>query len=1746
MNPPEPIAVVGMACRFAGGIDTVEDFWTLLREGRDAIGEILWDRWDWYASQSREHAAVLRDVTKRGAFLDDVKGFDADFFDITPREAELMDPQQRIMLELAWEALEHAGIPARDLRGTDAGVFVGVGADDYGRRLLEDLPRIEAWTGICGAYCAVANRVSYTLDLRGPSVAVDTACSSSLAAIHLAVQALRSGECPVALAGGGLIMAAPGLSVVLDAAGATARDGRSKPFDANADGYGRGEGGGLVVLKRASDASRDGDRVLGLILGSAVRQDGKTNGIMAPSAPAQAHLMRQAYLASGVEPATVSYVEAHGTGTRVGDPIEAEAMASVFGADRPAERPLLIGSVKANIGHLEAGAGVASVIKTLLALRNAEIPPSLNFTTPNPDIPWDTAGLKVVTEPTRWPDTDGPVRAGVSGYGYGGTIAHVILERADEPGEPRSADAEAALYPLSGASEAAVRQYAGRLADRLWWDTGTGTADVGYTLARRRTPLPYRAAVFAADREQLMAQLRDFAESGTATATGKTVPAAGNGLVWMFSGHGSQWTGMARELLATDRAFAEVIDAIEPVFAEEMEVALRATLLSDAQQPVDVIQPLIFAVQVALAASWRALGVHPDAVIGHSVGEIAAAVTAGVFTLEQGARLVCRRSMLLRRVAGHGAMAMVNLSAEQASQRIGDRSDLAVAVAASTGSSVISGDIAAIETLCEQWRSEGLHIRPVDSNVAFHSQHMDPLLDDLARAAADLVPAEPTIRLYATALDNPRADTARDGAYWAANLRGQVRFAQAVTAAAEDGYRLFLEVSPHPVVEHSTGETLDELGVRDAYTTHSLRRKLPERETMLTSLGQLYCHGADVDWSGMWADGHLAELPTTVWQRKPYWADYPSAGHSPQGSQHDPASHTLLGGQTTINGTSQAQVWLTSLDHASRPYPGDHPVRGVEIVPAAVLLNTFLTAAASIDQWPDLADVTLRVPVTLTSTRDIQVVLQDGTIRLSSRRSDDVADEMGWLTHTIAAVEPHTSPTATADLIADLTADMIANMVDMTADQELPDDSVVTRLASAGVAAMGFPWAIDRIRRREGTVVAEIRPDAGSGNGTGTGSDDALRTWASVLDAATSIASAAFDGPPMLRMPSHIDRVSLSPQPPDDARIHVHQISDDTVDVKITDAGGTVVGRLTGLRFGMLDGDVDTVASPRRLIYEIAWRPTELREAGGQFNVVLVGPDTALLGRLTERFGDTGIPHRVVSTPEALLDSDLTSDHTILVVPAMAMDDDVSEAAARSAWLLSRTAQRLAGAKLAVPARLWCVTHGVQESAEERSLSHGSLWGLGRIIGGEHPELWGGVIDIGRSSADIPGLIEVLRSMRGEDVVVVRDGKASVPRLRQLVGEPVRPPITCRADGTYLITGGLGALGLEIAQWLANHGMRRVVLAGRRSLPTRDAWDELTDPGDLRRVATIRSLERLGVTVATVAVDIADPEATEKLLSPAALGLPPIRGVVHAAGVLDSRTLRTLDEESLRTVLRPKVNGAMVLHSMFPPGSVDFFVLFSSVGQLLGLAGQASYAAGNAFLDSLAVHRAIAGDAATTSFGWTSWRGLGMSTSSEVINAELGARGVADVTLDEAFKAWELASRYDLSYAAVLRTDPTEGGERRLPLLSELPQATGQTSSAEPEGCDWPDLEGEELVAYLTEEITRQVATETRLATDEIDPRRPLLEMGIDSVMTVRIRRALEGRFRLPLPATLFWDRPTVEAVAELLAELFTAATLPC
>ncbi|RKT55147.1 type I polyketide synthase [Saccharothrix australiensis] len=1719
----EPIAIVGMGCRLPGGVDTPAQLWDMLSTGRDGITEIPPGRWDPYEVPGTESARALRDTTRRGAFLADAAAFDADFFGVTPREAEIMDPQQRLVLEVTWEALEHAGIPPHGLAGSDTGVFVGVGSDDYGRRMLEDLPRIEAWTGIGAAPCAVANRVSYVLDLRGPSFAVDTACSSSLVAIHLAVRSLRSGETTVAIAAGVNLIAGPGLTMVLDAAGATSPDGRSKPFDSTADGYGRGEGVGVVVLKRLSDAERDGDRVLAVVRGSAVSQDGRTNGIMAPNGEAQAHVAREALRDAGLDAHDVDYVEAHGTGTRAGDPVEAAALSAVYGRSRTGDDPCLIGSIKGNIGHLEAGAGVAGVIKAVLALGHGGIPPNAVFDQPNPNIPWSTNGLRVVDAPTTWPKR-GPVRrAAVSSFGYGGTVGHVVLEEAPEPAA--TGDFEGiGLYALSGASTDAVARYADALAD---WLEGEGAAtsphDLSYALLARRTHLPHRTAVAADDLGTLVARLRAVArgeEDVEGVTSGTVLPTAPADPVWVFSGHGSQWFGMGAELLAENQVFADVIAGIDPIFVAEMGFSPLEVLVTGDYAEVDRIQPMIFAVQVALAEVWQSAGLRPGAVIGHSVGEIAAAVVAGVLGVADGARLVSRRSVLLRRVAGGGAMAMLGLPFDEVRRRLGDRADVVAAIESSPLSTVVAGEPGAVERLCEQWTAEGLVVRRVSSDVAFHSPQMDPLLAELTRAADDLTVREPAVPLYTTALPDPRSTARRDGAYWAGNLRNPVLLATAVTAAAADGHRIFLEVSPHPVVAHSVGETLSELGVADSLVTGTLRRSRPERDAVRHNLALLHCAGAAVDFAGALPRGRVPSLPRVAWRHRPYWFTGSAVGRG--GIGHDVAAENLLGARLDVAGAANLQVWRTTLDEDSRPYPGDHPVHGVEIVPAAVLLNTFLAAGGA----EALTDVVLKAPVPVTARRELQVVRQDDTVRIASRivaeDAGDAADQ-AWQTHSTATI----SADATAGTGFDL-----AEAGLRCAEVRDPGD-VLDRLHAVGVADKGFPWRVDALAAGDAEVLATVRPHPDGEPSPG---------WGSVVDAVLTVAPLVFPGDPVLRMPAHVRRVVLTGQPPATVLVHVRLDTEDTVDVVVADEGGAVLGVLDGLRCGTLDGDRGAPVSPRRLVHRVDWRPVDVsaprrRPLG---TVVVVGPRAAVVASALEAFDVRTRPVTDLDEFERVA-PDLGPGDAVLVVAGR--PGPVGEAAVRASWLLARTAQLVGEHNAALPPRLWAVTTGQAESAEFDALGQAAVWGLGRIVGGEHPELWGGVVDLDPARDDLgaEGLARVLRAAADPDVFAVRGGEVLAARLATVDGEPTRPPFECRSDGTYVVTGGFGVLGLEVAAWLAGRGARRLVLVGRTTVPPRAEWDRVTDPAVLERVAAVRALEAQGVTVKPVALDVTDRARAVRLLDADALDVPPVRGVVHAAGVLDNRMLRTLDEASLRTVLAPKVQGALVLHELFPVGELDFFVLFSSVGQLLGLTGQASYASANAFLDALARHRAAQGDAGAVSLAWTSWRGMGMAVS-DVVDQELRDRGVGDISAAEAFSAWEFAARHALPHAVVLRVAELDAGRSPLPVLAGLAFGAASADEDAASGDDLAALDPADLRAHLLARVAGEIGGELKIDADALDVRRPLGELGLDSVMTLSIRRRLEKRFRLSLPATLLWNHPTVTAITDYLAERLAPA----
>ncbi len=1521
----------------------------------ETSGPIPEERWAAHRAQSRESAAILSRVTSHGSFLDDIGGFDAAFFGISATEARQLDPQQRLALEVAWEALEHAGIPASTLAGTDAGVFMGVGTDDYGRRLLEDLAGVEAWTGIGSSLCGVPNRISYTLDLRGPSVAVDTACSSSLVALHQACASLRNEEVPVALAGGVMLMAGPGLTTVLDLAGAISPDGRSKAFDEAADGYGRGEGCGIVVLKRLADALRDGDQVIAVVRGTAVHQDGRTDGIMAPSSGAQVHLLHKAYEAAGVAPHEVDYVEAHGTGTRVGDPIEAAALAEVVGSPASRQHPCLIGSVKTNIGHCEAAAGIAGVIKASLAMWHGVIPPTLTVAGPRREIPWAGSGLRLVTEPTLWPESNRPRLAGVASYGYGGTIAHAVLQQAPPPADVTKSEtvdpAGRALYPVSSATKPGLAAQASRFARAV---PAHELADIGHTLAHRRAHLSTRAVVVASGQSELVEGLAALAEGRPHPAVVAGEASGPSRLpVWVFSGHGAQWAGMGQELLAEEPVFAAAIDRLGPIYTTELGITPREVLTSGDLGSADTIQSMLFAMQIGLAEVWRRYGVAPGAIIGHSVGEIAAAVTAGVLSEEDGARLVCRRSALLRKVAGKGAMVMVDRPFHEVETWLGSTDELCAAIAATSHSTVVSGNRTAVDEAAEQWAELGWVVRRIDSDVAFHSTHMDEISGALVAALSDIEARPPRVPLYLTALDDPRSKCRQDAAYWAANLRNPVRFYDAVQAAIEDGHRLFLEISAHPVVSHSITETVSSMA--GTLVAPSLRRNKPEKATVLTSLAALHCHNVPVHWSVLQPAGQRTDLPTVAWQHERHWVDA-------RGSIQ-PQQDTLLGTETTVHG-SQTHVWQTTLDLRTRPYPCRHPVLGTEIVPAAVLINTFLAAGRK----NMLTDMRLHHPVVVPQhePREVQVVRAGSELRLVSRAIG--APDTAWVTHTHAAADDRESvePLSTPD-----------------APHLLDSDYVVDRLAELGVADMGYSWQIDELRRGDGVLTADA-------------STDLDRSWAAMLDAALSTASVIFPGPAVLRMPAHIEQVTLSGPPPQKARISVRldEKNPATVHVDVhghaeNAYGARPVATLRGLRYGELDGDLSSNEQGLGNRFELAWRSCPV-DATAQIpdGTILVLGSAELAHTLEMVCADHDA--KVSYDRSALADA----DH-VLFAPQPSESADV---------LATQLASLIAAIE-GLPGRkpvLWCLTAGLRDAVSAEHLPLSSLWGMGRVAATEHPEFWGGVVDLPAGLVSEPHarlLLRLLRLRPAEPVIALTETAAHVPRL--VPAEAAQDePFTCRPDGTYLITGGLGVLGLELAAHLAARGARRIVLLGRTPVPPRSQWSN-GDP----RTAALRRLEAMGVAVHAAAADITDLAAVRTALE--RLDLPPIRGVVHAAGIVHSALLHQLKDDDLRVVMRPKVDGALVLHELFPPGSTDFFVMFSSAGPLLGLPGQGAYAAANSFLDALALHRRANGHRESVSIAWTSWRGMGMAAAAAATNVELAARGTADIAPDQALRAFD-------------------------------------------------------------------------------------------------------------------------------------------
>ncbi|SFW85032.1 phthiocerol/phenolphthiocerol synthesis type-I polyketide synthase D [Amycolatopsis australiensis] len=1522
----EPIAIVGLGCRFPGGIDSPAAFWRFLDSGGDAIGDVPEGRWETFAEDFAR-------LPVRGGFLDDVAGFDATFFGITPREAEAMDPQQRILLEVAWAALEHAGIPPSGLRGSRTGVFVGLSATEYGSLTMTDVAAADVWSGTGAAASIAANRLSYLLDLRGPSLTVDTACSSSLVAVHQAVQSLRRGESEVALAAGVNVLLSPAVTASFQRAGVLAADGRCKPFDAGADGIARGEGCGVAVLKPLRAARRAGDRVLAVIRGSAVNSDGRSNGLTAPNPAAQKALLHEAYAAAGVDPSSVDYVEAHGTGTPLGDPLEAGALRAVLG--REPERPLLLGSVKSNLGHLEGAAGMAGLLKVVLAMTHRRLPPSLHFRAPNPHI--DFTGLRVVTEATEWPRYAGVARAGVSAFGFGGTNAHVVVEEWPAAGFPPRAAGGPQVFALSGRSEEVLRARAGELADWLAVsDVPLGA--VASTLAHGRDHSRVRGAVVGDGREEVVAGLRELAaghglvgEAGEETA-GRGLRGAGAalgraadggspggretvvaaegrasadpGVVFVFSGYGSPWPGMGRRLLESEPAFRAAVEALDPVFHAETGVPL-----SELREPADLAaaQLALFGMQLALAGLWRANGVTPAAVLGHSMGEVAAAVVAGALDVADGLRVMATRARLLAELDrdGAGAMAVVELPAAEVARFPG----VSVAVHASPTQCTVSGTADRVDALVEHAESLGRLARRLPVGGAGHSAAVDAVLGRFREAVAGIRPRTPEIPCYTSVLADPRQTPAFDVEYWAANLRRPVRFSQALEAAAGDGHTAFVEIAPHPValaaIEQTTGVP----------ALPSASRRIDERTAFLTSLARLHVEGVP---------GVLAarprttavDLPGPVWQHRTFW---------PRRARRTGGGHPLLGVHIEH---PQGHVWRGDVGTAAQPWLADHTVAGRPVFPA----TGFLELALAAGRTGRIRDLELREVLPLDEHTEVTAALTGAEFSVAAKRG-------GWVRHATARIETGGTPSAPFGETGGAPTDVYGVLAELGQDY--------------GPAFRG----LRRVVAADGRASASIAPPEAD--------HPAYVLHPALADACLHALAAAVGQADALYLPFTIGEVVVAGDPRRGVRVDAVLTSTDPGgggllgSVQLVDADDAVLVEFRDVYCRRLrDAALD------RLLFEAAWQRADVPSGRGRTSITLSEKDEPGAVRLGDR--------------DALANL-LRSQRPDAVVALLSGEPvpDPARAARRVAALAGVVAEL---AELTSPPRLWLVTAGAQsvEPGEPGHPDLAALRGLVRVLAFEHPELRVSTVDFDGPAGSWPGrLREEVAADGPDDEIAWRAGVRHVRRLaRPRLGDAVRKPVR---DGAYIITGGLGGLGSAAARWLAEHGATRIVLNGRRGAKpdTAEYAAAQTVPSDRRAEPGEPGIAEPGTAEApaehshqdtnpgpgirVVAGDIAQPGTAEALVAAAVEGGVPLRGVLHAAGVLADGAAISLDAETLDAVWRPKALGAWRLHEATAGHDLDWWLVYSSSAALFGSPGQAAYATANAWTDAFAAWRRAQG-----------------------------------------------------------------------------------------------------------------------------------------------------------------------------------------
>jgi acyl transferase domain-containing protein/acyl carrier protein len=1701
---PDPIALIGAGCRFPGGVRDLDAYWKLLEEGGNAVTPIPPERkllggWETGADPKSGNPWYA-------GWLDRIDEFDPKFFGISAREAVSMDPQQRMALEVGWEALENAGYAPGKLIGAPAGVFVGLSTTDYAQLIHDSGAPPDVYIATGNAHNAVAGRLSFLLGLQGPSMAIDTACSSSLVAVHLACQSLRNGECRVALAGGVNVLLSERPFRCFADWGMVAPDGRCKTFDAAANGFVRSEGCGMLVLKRLQDALADGDSVLAVIRGSAVNQDGRSSGLTVPNGPAQEAVIRKALETAGVAPARVGYVEAHGTGTSLGDPIEAQALGAVYGPDRAPDAPLVVGSVKTNLGHLESAAGVAGLLKVVLSLRHERIPAHLHFSTLNPNIDWQGAPVVVPSAGMPWRRGGAGPRVGcVSSFGFSGTNAHIVIEEAPEPAAPGAAERPRHLFCLSARTPEALDALAGRVAARLQSEPPR-LADAAFTASAGRSYFRERLAVVARDSSELAARLADRNWIRRGAAKGK--------LAFLFTGQGSQWAGMGRELYDTLPVFRAAMD--DCARRLELDRPLLDVVFGDAAllEQTAYTQPALFAMEWSLAQVWKSWGIEPEAVLGHSVGEYAALCAAGVWSLEDGLQLIAARGRLMQQLGPGWGMSAVMAPASAVEAVLGEFEPfVSIAARNAPSSTVISGRLTELAAVEKRLAAAGKRTLRLAVSHGFHSAQMESMADEFARRAQAMTFREPRCQVVSSVTGQfTSLAELKSADYWRRQVRQGVEFQAGMETFAAAGYRVFLEVGPAPVLCGLGRQCVPGDGQLWA---PSLRRERGAWEQILESLGHLYVHGAEVNWQEYNAPfpARRIALPAYPFERQRYWIE-------PGQRRQAASSHPLLGARIAVAGEAGVATWQSEIGTDTAPFLADHRVQDAIVVPATAYVEMAMAAHGAMHGEAPVAVSGVRFlkPLILQAGKRVVVQLRlsaDGAFRIHSSPAGSeqwTLHAQGSIAQAEAAGDAPPRPAPPSGGAREWSRAEFYSMFEGLGNQWGPAFQGVQQAAvtdSEGWSTIEIPAAI-------AGEVSQYRCHPAVADACGH-----------VLGAITAgrAANGAFVG-------QSIGRVTLYRRP-EGKRLstyaRVTPTSDPRVlcgDVRVYDESGQVVSDLSGAELRYLDADAE--GAPESL-YQVNWQEIPFAEAeGGRADwVILEGRRPGLAQALARRIrGDGG---KCTLAGEA-------GESTVATHPSAAICDlrgvDAADPYAAAAGLLGLIQAMAKSSR----GHLWVVTSGAQAVGDDPTpvaFRQAPLWGLGRTTAAEHAEIWGGLVDLDPACSDEENARALwlrLQAPDREDQVAVRGGKLFAPRLERYRPAAAAPP-AFRPDATYAITGGWGGLGLEVARWMAQRGARRLLLLGRSAPPERRQWRDLpaADPFHAR-IERIRELERAGVSVHLASVDLADPDRVRAFFdSFAAEGWPEIRGVVHAAGVLEHAALADLTAEQLARVMRPKV-AAHYLAEALRDAPLDFFVMFSSASSLLNSPELGAYAAANCLLDALAHDRAAQGKPALT-INWGLWSEAGMAlrfTENQVRG--LSERGMGAIPTEQGLENLERLMSQSRPQAAAIPVVWRKWASlypdyAAAPMIAPL---CGVVDRPEPDAAALPAAP-EDTLAYLT----RSLAAVLGFNAAELDPNTPITDLGLDSITAVEFRNRITDAFRVRLPLRTFFDAPTLAGLAE-------------